>query len=265
MRRHLRRLTRPTAVAVALVLVAAGCAGKPAGPAPVAPTHAHWSYEGESGPDRWGDLDPAYALAKTGTAQSPIDLRALDATPASSPPPAFSYRAAPLTVENNGHTIQVTCAPGGTLTVGDAPFELKQFHFHAPSEHTVSGGHAPLEVHFVHADAGGRLAVVALLVHPGDANGALGEVLAHAPRERGEKVTVADLRFDPTSLLPASHATWRYDGSLTTPPCTEGVHWLVLQAPGHAADAQLREFHAIFGGNNRPTQPLHGRKVESVR
>jgi len=181
------------------------------------------------------------------------------------PAPAFAWRAGPLTVENNGHTVQVTCAPGGTLTVGNDAYELKQFHFHAPSEHTVDGEHAALEVHFVHSGPDGRLAVVGLLVRPGSPDGTLGAVLEHAPRAKGGPVSPGGVSVDPAGLLPGDRGLWRYDGSLTTPPCTEGVHWFLLRTPREAAPEQLDGFREILRGNNRPTQPLHGRTVESAR
>ena len=234
-------------------------------PTPASAKHAHWTYEGATGPEHWADLDPAYALARTGTSQSPIDLVPSAATVTAGPALSVTWHPAPLALENNGHTVQVTPGPGGTLTVGADVYVLKQFHFHAPSEHTAEGKHAPLEVHFVHGDAAGNLAVLGLFVGEGAPNAALGFLTGHAPREKDTKAVPVDVMFDPTSLLPASLATWRYSGSLTTPPCTEGVRWFVLQERTEASGEQLAAWAALLGGNNRPTQPANGRSVESVR
>lgn len=251
----------------ALALALAACASGATAPAQSPPPggHVHWSYDGEAGPGHWADLDPAWAVARTGTRQSPIDLVASTATVGTGPALAVSWRPGPLVAENNGHTVQVTAAPGGTLTVGADVFTLKQFHFHAPSEHTEDGRHAPLEVHFVHADAAGNLAVLGLFVREGAPNAALGVLAEHAPHAKETKNAPADVTFDPSALLPGTLSTWRYSGSLTTPPCTEGVRWFVLENSVQASRDQLATFAEILAGNRRPTQPLHGRAVERVR
>lgn len=223
--------------------------------------HPHWAYEGEAGPEHWGTLDPAFFAAKEGVAQSPIDLQTARAFEARLPALQFTSAPVPLEVLNNGHTVQVNCAPGNSLRFGDQSYGLAQFHFHSPSEHTLDGEHAPLEMHMVHKDANGHLAVVGVLIRQGSANGNFDALWQNLPVEEAAAHTVAGASIDPGALLPAERGYFWYDGSLTTPPCSEGVRWFVLQRPLEMSAEQLAKFQQIFNGNNRPVQPLNARLV----
>lgn len=236
-------------------LAVLSCTTTPSGP--------KWGYEGKSGPSYWGDLSPDYALAKSGRSQSPIDIRTDGAQAGQLPPLSTSYAEMPLDILNNGRTVQVDAPAGSVLAVGSTRWELKQFHFHSPSEHTVDGEHAEIEVHLVHEGVNGDLAVVSVLVEEGASNPFLARIWPHLPRAAGETDSVPQTRVDLDELLPADRASYRYGGSLTTPPCTEGVAWFVLQTPAEASASQVRAFREVLSGNNRPTQPLNGRVVVS--
>ena len=229
--------------------------------------HVHWSYQGETGPSFWGSLDPEYALCGTGVAQSPIDVPA--ATQAA-PDPAFvtAWADGPITVADNGHALVVTPTTTNTTTFGTVSWPLAQFHFHAPSEHTVGGVHFPLEIHFVHEDAAGKHAVLGVLVSEGAENAAMTQLavaLSFTPPGAARAVFTPTL--DPTGLLPVAEtadqrAMWVYDGSLTTPPCTEGVAWHVMQTPITFSRAQIDTVAAYHDGNNRPPQALGTRTID---
>jgi carbonic anhydrase len=224
--------------------------------------HADWSYEGDTGPEHWGDLDPAYRLARTGRSQSPIDIRPASAL--SGPPSRtrFRYTPEPATYLNNGHTLQHDQTPGSWLEIDGKHYALKQFHFHTPSEHSIDGALLDAEIHLVHQGASGETAVVAILVRSGETNRAFASVHGTLPREGRTKTLTG--RIDPAELLPESHRLFRYTGSFTTPPCSEDVEWLVLEQPIEAGAAEIEELRTLLGSNNRPIQPLHGRKVRVV-
>jgi carbonic anhydrase len=226
---------------------------------------AEWSYQGHTGPEHWGELDPAFALAKTGQEQSPVDIVRAEVVTGNGAPLEVSYQPTPLTILHNGHTIEEECEGGGSLTVGGHRYELAQFHFHSPSEHTIDGQHTPLELHLVHKDTEGKLAVLGVLIDEGKAHPELARLWEHLPTEPGNKVSDEEVKVDPARLLPTSLATYRYAGSLTTPPCSEGVSWFVLQQPIEASAEQVGAFRKVIHGNNRPTQPLRGRKLSAVR
>jgi carbonic anhydrase len=218
----------------------------------------HWNYEGAGGPKHWGSLDPAFAACAVGTEQSPIDLA--DAKVSDLPSLAFDYAPSPITILNNGHTIQVGSTPGSGIVLDGLRYELVQFHFHHASEHTVDGIRFPLELHLVHRNDSGALAVVGVLFKVGDANEALKPLWSHLPAE-ASPTTVVPGEVDVAALLPGRRTTWRYPGSLTTPPCSEGVSWLVMTEPVTLSVEQIKAFGAIFPHNFRPVQPLNGRVV----
>lgn len=230
-----------------------------------APAKAEWSYEGRTGPARWGDLDPAYALAKTGKQQSPVDIVTAQATRKDASPLSASYHATSLEILNNGHTIEDDYHGGGALTVDGHEYALAQFHFHSPSEHTLDGQHTPMELHLVHKDAAGKLAVIGVQIREGRAHPELAKLREHLPTTPGRKEAVEGILVDASRLLPASMASYRYSGSLTTPPCSEGVSWFVLQEPIEASADQIGAFREVIHGNNRPTQPLNGRTITASR
>lgn len=225
--------------------------------APVAtPAPVHWTYEGEEGPAHWGTLSPDYATCSTGTSQSPIDITSpaqADLTNL-----AFHYQPSKVNILNNGHTVQVNYDEGSYMELDGVRYDLLQFHFHAPSEHAVNGELAEAELHLVHKNADGGLAVVGLLINAGAENPAFGSTWANLPAVK-TPVQQIDADVDAAAMLPAVQTTYRYVGSLTTPPCTEGVKWNVMVEPIEMSEAQLGAFTAIFEGNNRPVQPLEGR------
>lgn len=243
------RLLTSSLVAVALALSTAA-AVTASGP-------VHWGYEGEAGPAHWGDLSPEFAACDSGREQSPVDIPR--GAPLNTGDLQFDYRPAPLAIANNGHSIQVDYPTGGTLAAGDATWGLVQFHLHAPSEHTLGGAYAPMELHLVHKDAGGRIAVAGVLIVEGAHNPAYEPVLANMPSQMGEAELIPGTTIDPAALLPTDRGHYRYHGSLTTPPCTEGVAWFVLAEPVELSAAQIVAFRALYDGNYRPVQPLNVR------
>jgi carbonic anhydrase len=219
----------------------------------------HWSYSGHGAPEHWGDLDPAFAACKSGKNQSPIDLKGF--IEAELPPIGIAYETEASEILNNGHTIQVNVAPGSKITLDETAFELKQFHFHSPSENTIEGRPFDLEAHFVHADAEGNLAVIGVMFKEGAANLTLAELWKEMPKQAGEKAALKS-KADPNLLLPADRDYYRFNGSLTTPPCTEGVRWLVMKQPLTLSKGQVDAFLAVMHHeNNRPVQPVHARPV----
>ena len=252
----LKRSFLPAAV-VALVVVA-GC-GDEEGPRPEAKSSeaAHWSYEGAEGPAAWASLTADWARCADGSAQSPIAVDHPEDKPL--PDLRFDYRTARVEIEDTGHTEQVNVEPGSSIVLDNVTYGLVQFHYHAPSEHTLDGRSFPVEFHFVHKAAGGALAVVGLLVKEGRDNPAWAPILEHLPNRADEPVTVDSL--DLKALFPRDLATTRYEGSLTTPPCSEGVHWNLLSGMIELSQAQLSLLTGHYDHNNRPVQPLKGRPV----
>lgn len=242
--------------ALAAILLA-GCLWFAATPAGTASGPVHWGYEGEAGPAHWGDLSPEFAACGSGREQSPVDIpRAAPLNPGDL---RFDYRPSMVAIANNGHSIQVTYEAGSTLAAGDARYSLVQFHLHASSEHMLGGAYAPMELHLVHQDAGGRIAVAGVLLVEGAHNAAYEPMLAHMPSQVGEANVIDGTTVDAGALLPTDRAYYRYHGSLTTPPCTEGVAWFVLSEPVELSAAQIAAFRVLYDGNNRPVQPLNGR------
>jgi carbonic anhydrase len=219
---------------------------------------AHWGYSGEEGPDNWARLSPEYS-ACTGKDQSPVNLTGF--IKAELKPITFDYSRDSLDILDNGHTVQIDVKPGDSITVDGTQFELKQFHFHAPSENLINGKSFPLEAHLVHADKDGNLAVVAVLFEEGQANTALEKAWAQMPQKEGDKFTLP-AGISPLDILPANRDYYRFNGSLTTPPCSEGVRWLVMKHPMSVSKVQLAQFtHVMHHPNNRPVQAINARLV----
>jgi carbonic anhydrase len=218
----------------------------------------HWGYEGKSGPPTWGTLDPAWRTCVVGKAQSPIDI---EPRPGSAGPITFHYKPTVATPFDNGHTLQVDLAPGSTIEIDGTAYQLLQFHFHMPSEHTIAGEHYPLEVHLVHQDGDGKLAVIGVLYDSGAESRALGAVWSRWPKAPGGQDR-ARKTFDPSDLLPETRTVYRYSGSLTTPPCSEGVLWNVMRRAMTDSKAHLDGFARHYPHNARPLQPRNDRKVE---
>jgi carbonic anhydrase len=251
--------TRLALVAEAPSLTLAGAPGerKAAPPPAILPTH-HWSYEGAGSPEHWAELSPDNAACSTGAQQSPVDLGPAIAARVQLPAAGWSTASGGMII-NTGHTLQVDVAGGGGVQLDGREFALKQFHFHHPSEHTIDGKSFPLEAHFVHVARDGRIAVTAVLFEEGAGHPALDPVWATAPVREGKSAVAFPI--DATAFRPASGAAYRYEGSLTTPPCTESVSWTVFAQPVTASKGQLAAFASLFPDNHRPVQPLNRRYV----
>lgn len=225
-------------------------AGAPA----MAAEDCSWSYEGVTGPDHWAEVcPPRNGTCAAGSRQSPIDLP--NAPHVLLPQIGFHYQETPLEVINNGHTIEVEIEPGSFVRIGKERYDLVQFHFHTPSEHHLHGESFPMELHFVHRNLLGELAVVGVFLQEGEANPLIQRIWNHIPDAE------ATGPIDPTQLLPENRGYFRYAGSLTTPPCTEGVRWHVLREPIEVSAGQIEHFREIFPVNARPLQPRNDRPV----
>ncbi|PWB95530.1 carbonic anhydrase [Methylosinus sporium] len=216
---------------------------------------AHWTYDD---PEHWGAHDETAKACSLGAEQSPIDLT--DAVKADTRPPKLGWKPQAFEIVNNGHTIQANAA-GGVAELGGRKFELKQFHFHTPSEHALGGKRLAMEAHFVHAGDNGDLLVVGSFLVAGAPNKAFSAVMAAAPKEEGKAALKAPL--DASALLPKGKKFFRYEGSLTTPPCSEVAHWNVFAEPVAVAQADIDAFKTLFPMNARPLQPTHRRIVLS--
>ena len=219
---------------------------------------AHWSYEGAQGPSHWGELDAGSLVCSTGSQQSPIDIQTT--VRAELPALKIQWTKSADGIVNNGHTIQLNAAQGSTLTIGNDQFRLVQFHFHRPSEHLIDGKRFPMEAHFVHQNPSGGLAVVGVLMTTGAANPAFNKVVATMPEKEGPP-TKADPAIDPNGFLPRDLAYYRYNGSLTTPPCAETVEWLLLTQPIEVGEADVAAFARLYPMNARPAQKDNRRFV----
>jgi carbonic anhydrase len=240
---------------------------KPAEPAAHAAPHGeiHWSYEGDTGPEHWGKLKPEWAACEGGRRQSPIDIR--DGIGVDLPPVTFDYRFTRFNVVDNGHTVQVNVGEGSSITVSGRRYELKQFHFHKPSEERVGGKLYDMVAHLVHQDYDGRLAVVAVLLEKGAAvaeHPVIQTVWNNLPLERNVEMTAEDA-IDLNGLLPATHDYFTYMGSLTTPPCSEGVLWMVMKTPLFLSEQQVAIFGHLYRNNARPVQAANGRLIKQSR
>jgi carbonic anhydrase len=234
------------------------------------PEDPAWHYEGETGPGNWGKLSAKFAACGEGRTQSPIDI----SNPVRSTSPELKTSFLPATLRiahhehladglNSGHTIQINYAGADTLTIGGASYQLAQYHFHAPSEHAVAGRQFPMEMHMVHKAADGQLAVIATFIEEGARNLAFEPVWSNLPARKGAETHYPAVNVDVDALLPTVRTTYHYDGSLTTPPCSEGVAWIVMTTPIELSNEQITAFTRLVNGNNRPVQPLNGRTVVS--
>jgi carbonic anhydrase len=245
-----------------LPIISLGLAAAIGSVAGAAAPDAHWTYGGHTGPAEWGAMNPEFAACKLGKHQSPIDIR--NAKAADLPAIKFNYHATPLAVIDNGHTIQVNYAPGSSIDVGGARYELLQFHFHKPSEEKINGKAHDMVVHLVHKDARGKLAVVAVLLDKGGASPTLDTIWKNLPKQK-EKETSVKATVDAAKLLPGDKGYYAFQGSLTTPPCSEEVRWFVLKTPVKISDEEIAAFGKLYPMNARPTQSRNGRAIEATR
>ena len=218
-----------------------------------------WDYNGSLGPSHWGELKPEFKACQTGHRQSPIDIR----SPQKADLPAleFNYKASPLRIIDNGHTIMINYAPGSFIRVGGKQYELKQFHFHKPSEEKINGHAFAMVVHLVHADPDGNLAVVAVLFNQGSDNPLIHELWNNLPKEKEKEEAPEQVQIDAAQFLPANRGYYTFSGSLTTPPCSENVTWFVLKEQDNISSAEIAKFSTLYPNNARPIQPLNGRAV----
>jgi carbonic anhydrase len=222
-----------------------------------------WDYEGKRGALAWHRLDPAYKVCSAGHQQAPIDIRGAHLNKTLKPI-EFHYIAGPVTLENDGHTIVVHVDHGSYMMAGGVRYDLVEYKFHHPSEETVKGKLSDMDIQLVHKSADGGMAVVAirLVEDPGNPNAVLATLWPHLPKTAGTSEKVTD-EVNAGGLLPADRGYWTYMGSLTTPPCTEGVRWFVFEQELSIDREQLRTFGALFKINTRPMQDAHGRRIEA--
>jgi carbonic anhydrase len=253
---QIRNHSLPAVIGCMLVLATASAAQKHD------PEHT-WDYGVAQGPSHWGELKPEFAPCKNGHRQSPIDIR--NARKADLPPIQFDYKPSPLHIIDNGHTVVINYQPGSFISVGDKKYELKQFHFHRPSEETINGKSYEMVVHLVHADPEGKLAVVAVLLEKGEDNSLVHELWNDLPKEKEKEEALDSVQIDVAGLLPADRGYYTFPGSLTTPPCSENVTWFVLKHPVAVSAAEIEQFSKLYRHDARPTQPLYGRVVLESR
>ena len=236
---------------IGITLICAGFA--------VATGKTHWGYSGHAGPEHWGELSEEYAVCGSGKNQSPIDLSGM--IKADLETIKFDYKDTPLEVVNNGHTVKVSYAEGSSIEIDGTPFKLLQFHFHTPSENLIDGKSFPMEAHLVHSDNNGNLAVVSVMFSEGQENEVAGTVKKYMSPQMDKVVSEPDISVNVMNMLPGNKDYYRFNGSLTTPPCTEGVRWLVMKAPVEVSKEQIEKFHEIMHDNNRPVQSRYARPV----
>lgn len=222
--------------------------------------HQEWSYSGDNGPNSWAALKDDFATCSSGKQQSPVDIPRH--TFVSKGHIEFHYVPEPAKIILSGHNVQVNLGNGSKIDISGHEYVLKQFHFHTPSEHTVNGLMYPLEAHFVHSDANGKLAVLGVLVERGTELRELASMIKPLAG-RGTETQIDIAQIDPMQLLPKDKSAWQYDGSLTTPPCAEGVAWNVFASPVELSDVQISVIRTLFPMNARPTQPLNDRSFET--
>ncbi len=258
-----KRFLRPMAVGVlALLITGSAYAGNAEQSyVPSAGHKAAWGYEGEGAPDKWGELKPEFKMCGLGKFQSPVNI--VPTLSADLPDLEFDYKDSPLEILNNGHTVQVNFPEGSSLKVGGDSYHLLQLHFHTPSENAVNGRYYPMEMHLVHKTKDGVLGVLGIMIEQGGPNAAAEKIWRHMPLGRAGPIAHRDVIVNAAELLPGDSRYYRFMGSLTTPPCTEGVNWHVLQEPIYFSQKQIEEFRRVFSMNARPVQPLNSRMVVS--
>ena len=226
-------------------------------------TEASWNYVGKTGPLNWGKLDPAFRACSQGHEQSPIDIRHARLNK-SLQPIEFHYLSGPVEFENTGKTVIARVRPGSYIIANGVRYELTQFHFHHPGEEAVKGKLVDMVAHLVHKSADGKIAVIAIRfsVERGDPNALLAALWPYLPAKVGDKQQITDM-INPGGFLPADRGYWTYTGSLTAPPCTEGVQWFVFQEVLSMSRSQLRALTSVLPMNARPLQDTHGRRIEA--
>ena len=225
----------------------------------------HWGYTGANGPQAWASLKPEFAICATGKRQSPINID--DSITLRGPAEAigFDYNTSSATVVNNGHTIQIDVTGDNGILVRGTRYQLLQLHFRHPSEERINHRSFPMAAHLVHKDYLGRLAVVAVLLETGEANTAINKFWTYMPLGPGDRVAMPPASVDLKQMLPKDQRYYQFMGSLTTPPCTEDVLWMILKQPVTLSHEQIRMFAQQFPSNARPVQPINGRVVRDAQ
>ena len=225
----------------------------------------HWSYTGATGPAKWGGLEKDFALCKTGSAQSPVDIPDADVRKGDLPSLLFNYKPSPLQIVDNDHTIQVNYAPGSFVSVSGKQYQLVRLEFHKPSEMKVSGKDHEMAVHLVHQDKQGKLAVVAVFIDQGKENALIKTLWSNLPQAKDKESVVDAVKINAFELLPPEKGYYSFPGSLTTPPCTENVAWFVLKTPILLSADQIARFAKLYPMNARPVQSLNERDLVGTR
>jgi len=215
----------------------------------------HWTYEGKEGAENWAELGYPDCAGKE---QSPIDIPYK--TPLHANDISYNHNPSVIEISNNGHTIKVAEENKSTITIDGNNYSLQQYHFHAPSEHTLNGTYYDMELHLVHQSDAGKYSVVTVMIKSGSENKAYEPIWEHLPALKGEKENITSLKIDEYDLLPANLSYYRYTGSFTTPPCTEGINFIIMSNPVELSKAQIEAFQAIYSRTNRPIQPLNQRE-----
>jgi carbonic anhydrase len=220
-----------------------------------------WGYTGKIKPENWGTLSPDFQACQIGTEQSPVNLP--DAVDLGSKDLAIAYQDTPLKLENNGLTLRTDYQPGSWLYLKDQAYQLLQLHFHSPSEHQIAGKAFDMELHLVHRDQAGGLAVIGVFIEKGKENPIVQKIWDAMPNDINTSKSIPDIKINAENLLPKNRSFYRYEGSLTTPPCSEGVEWIVMRSPITLSASQIDRFQQTFAQNARPIQPLNQRSWQS--
>jgi carbonic anhydrase len=261
-RQHLKMalaLRRALSFFVLLVLPMAFAASRASAQERVDDKISHWDYAGPEGPAHWADIGPAYDLCRDGREQSPINI--VHSRPAKLAPLLLNYVPVQLRILDTGHYVQINSPNGGSLNIGGKSYPIVQFHFHHPSEEVIDGHSYSMDAQLLHTDAQGHAAVVAILFTVGKENSFVQVLWDHIPNRLGLEDVPAGVTFDLSGMLPTSRDYYSYAGSLTTPPCTEGIRWYILETPVEISAAQLAVMAKLYPHNARPLQPLIGRQV----
>lgn len=222
-----------------------------------------WSYKGGTGPAHWGALSSYFSECSNGGLQSPIDIK--NTQPSSIKPINFYYyKSLRIALKNTGYTVELDFADGNDIMLGKTIYKLKQVHFHTPSEHTVDGQQYPIEIHFVHVSKSHRVAVIALFVEEGEENNKFKQIIRYFPKNKNDSDMFYHKNLNPAFLLPENRSYYKYTGSLTTPPCSEGVTWFVLKNSINLSNDQINTIRNSVGTNNRPIQPTNNRNIRET-
>jgi carbonic anhydrase len=227
---------------------------------------AAWSYEEEIGPEHWGELDSSYSACVNGNEQSPINIESSKVkTSEKMENIVIRYKPTAFSLAHTGHTVQANPASlSNSIVVDDNEYILAQFHFHTPSEHQINSQYLDMELHLVHQDANGKLAVLGLMIQEGKENEALASIWDDLPKSETEEDIDIKEPVDLQALLPSDQTSYHYNGSLTTPPCAEEVRWIVFDEPIEMSKEQIQAYQEIFPENQRPVQPLNEREIFGV-